>query len=494
MGWNGLGQAASAAVNLFSVPYLVSRLGLESYGLVVILQALSSYLMLASLGAGTSSVKFAADAAARGEGRKLRDAARWALLFYGGGVALAALTLAAAAGPLLSSAFKVPPALMDEAIVVARLAALGTLFAGLAQAGTSLLQGLQRFDLQNLVAMLQGVGMPLMACAAAARGHGARGVAAAFVVSHALAALAALTFAWSLARRVPERGPELRAGEFARLCLSQWLGPVAWIVIFQADKLFLARAGSLMGLTLYAVPAGLLQRLQILPAMVSTTVLPLMSEARAAEGEEAVTRVYLKALRFVLWTSLPPLILLFALMPQFLSLWLGGDFGVASVWPARLLAVAQALWLFGVLPTSTALAKDAPWFVPALAWSQAVLSLILWQALAPRWGLIGVAWGSLIAQGLPALAGALLLQKRLLRLPLARFISEGLRAPALSAVLTMAAVFPVHAWATNWVRLAVLALAGAVVFYGSTWIFIFEEDRGVLRRFLKYEPIGRGGV
>ena len=50
MGWNALGQLAGAAANLLSIPFLVSRLGLEAYGLVVILQALAGYLMLASLG------------------------------------------------------------------------------------------------------------------------------------------------------------------------------------------------------------------------------------------------------------------------------------------------------------------------------------------------------------------------------------------------------------------------------------------------------------
>lgn len=494
MGYNGLGLVVPAAVNLVSIPYLVSRLGLEAYGLVVILQALPSYAMTASLAAGAAAVKFTADAAPRGEGGRLRDAFVWALLFYGTGVGLAALLLAGGADFVLERAFNVPAALLEDGLYVVRLAALGAVLAGFAQAASSILQGLQRFDLHNAVGLIQGAGMPLLACWAVARGSGARGVAQAFLAAHALAAAAALYFAWAAARRLPERGPRLSFFEFSRLSFSQCLGPFAWIVIFQADKLFLAQAASMAGLTLYAVPAGLLQRLQALPALVSATTLPLMSEARAHEGEAAVARVYLKSLRFVLWACLPPLTLLFSFMPQFLSLWLGGDFGEASVWPARLLCVAQALWLLGVLPASAALAKDAPWFVPALAWAQALLSLILWQALAPRFGLVGVAWGALLGQGLPALFGALWLHMRVLRLGTARWLREGLAAPTASAALALAVSLFIHARATGWLRLAVFVLLGLFVFYVSTWLFMPEEDKGVLRRWLKYEPSPRGGV
>ncbi|MDD5655804.1 MAG: hypothetical protein PHF00_00920, partial [Elusimicrobia bacterium] len=50
IGFNALGQVALAAINFLAVPILVRRLGLEVFGVYIIMHAAASYLMLASMG------------------------------------------------------------------------------------------------------------------------------------------------------------------------------------------------------------------------------------------------------------------------------------------------------------------------------------------------------------------------------------------------------------------------------------------------------------
>jgi O-antigen/teichoic acid export membrane protein len=253
-------------------------------------------------------------------------------------------------------------------------------------------------------------------------------------------------------------------------------------VTFQLDRLFIARTSSLAALTLYAVPSGLLQRLQIFPAAVSTVLIPMMSEVSGGDGDETLRRMYVRSQRFLLWILLPALVLLFALMPQFLSLWLGGEFGGRSVWPARLLVVSQGFFFLNYSVNSVSASRDRPWYPSAVAWAQALISLGAWALLIGRYQLLGVALGSLLAQAIPTTVYLLVVHAKLLDLPAGRFISEALARPFLSAGLLLAAVMPFHQLASTWPRLLGMGAGGGALYYASAWRLLDRDDRELCRR------------
>jgi O-antigen/teichoic acid export membrane protein len=388
--------------------------------------------------------------------------------------------------------FHVPAPLVSSAVFVLRCAAASGVFAALIQGSIAVMQGLQRFDIQSATTLLQTGAMPLGALAMVAAGFGLPAVAGWYVVLNVVVCAAALLMAWRLLRPTWEYHAHrhLRSRTFALWALTSWSGGLAWMVAYQFDKLFIARQLSLAALTLYAVPAGLLQRLQVVSATVGTVTVPMMSEAQGPEALESVRRMYFKSSRFILWVCLPILVSLFALMPQFLSLWLGGQFSEASCWPARLLVLAQVCYLLNTGPNAVTFSRDHPWYAPAWAWSQAMLSLLAWRLLIPRYGLMGVAAGSLIAMALPTALNIWLVNRHVVGVHLRHYAVEVLYAPFLSAALMLALLFPVHAWATGWLRLVGLAAAGILIYYGTTWAMLSEEDHALLKRFLRWEGWG----
>ena len=204
------------------------------------------------------------------------------------------------------------------------------------------------------------------------------------------------------------------------------------------------------------------------------------------EAQEGLLRMYLKSVRFLLWVVLPILVLLFSIMPQFLTLWLGSEFGGQSVWSARFLVLAQMFYILTTMPSTAAFSRK-PAYMPAMVWSQAVISLLAWKALIPRYELLGVALGSLAAQAVPACVYLMVVHRRLIGLSLRRYWAQGLYAPVMSAAILLASVFPFHDQATNWPRLVGLVACGYAIFYGSTWFFMDADDRTLLTRFLRWE-------
>lgn len=483
--WSLLGQAATALASFLATPYLVRAFGLEGYGLYVILQSAVNYMMLATFGAGGSAFRHVAAASAEGDGPRLRGALRWSLLFHGPTVLLAAAAALALAEPMLRALFQVPPELMPAARRVLGGAAAGALFFSLTTWATTALQGLQRFGASNAITFVQTGLMPALAVALAWAGLGLDAIAWCYAAVQAAGAAAA--WLW-LSRLLPEtaaggsgRG-RMPFSRFASWAFSQWLGQMAWIVSYQLDRVFAARHVSLAGMTLYAVPVGLLQRLNVIPATFTSVALPMLSELRTP-GEE-LHRLYLRQYRLLLWLGLPGLVLLFSLMPQFLSLWLGGRFGDDSVWPARLQVVAQGFVLLTALPSVAVLSHGKPWMSPALNWAQALISLAAWAVLVPRLGLVGVGWGGLLGQALPALVFIPLVHRGVLGLGAARFAAEGLFAPAACAGLMLALVFPLHARATSWLALAAFAAAGLAAYGAAAWALLGTDDRALVRRYL----------
>ncbi|MBI5630340.1 MAG: oligosaccharide flippase family protein [Elusimicrobia bacterium] len=490
LSWNFLGQVAVAGVNFFCVPYLVWRLGVEAYGLYILMHAAASYLLLLSLGCGTANMKYLAQFQAAGDRRGLSR-----VLAYSGGIC--ALGAAAGSTGLFLGArfcaekiFNLPAGSVEAGARILRCAAAAGLGLFGAQWASSALQGFQRFGAQNLLLFFQAGIFPLAAVALVRAGGGLSAVGLGYAAVQALAFLLGVLLmipTWRKFRAFPE-GPGLGFKPFLSFALAGWLGSLAWIVTFHFDKILIARRLSLAELTLYGVPSGLLQRLQIVPAVISTVLIPMMSQEQGPEARETLARMYLRSVRLLLATVLPVLALLFALMPQFLGLWLGGDFAGPGVWPARILVLVQGFFILVYIPNSVVTSRGRPGYASAVTWAQALLSVTAWIILIPRLGLLGVALGSLLAQALPMAVYLAVVHREFLGISLGRYGGEALSAPAASAAVLLAAVFPFHAWATSWAKLVLLASGGSALYGACLWRLMGDADRRWIRDYLHPVP------
>lgn len=489
LGWSAVGQAGSAAASFLVIPFLIGRLGLEAYGLYLLMNMVTSYLLLLTFSAGTVTVIKTAELAAQRRGRAMSGLLAFSARLHLVGPALGAVALYFLAPALIGGFFKVPEALAADAVFVVRCGALGALLGSAAQFGTSLIQGLQRFDWFNAVALLQAAGLPLGAALLVWKGGSVRSVGLWYAALQAVCAVwAAALGLWLVRRlRLPDEGPALEKAGLVKNAGGLWLSQWAWLAANQFDKLFVGGLMTLDALTLYGVPVGLFQRLQVVPATIASITVPMVSGLTQAEKEEALPRMYLKSVRAILWSALPALAVLLALMPQFLTLWLGPRFGAESVWPARLVVMGQAAALFGLIPSTVAYSRGHPFYPTSAAWAQALVSVAAWTALAPTHGLLGVGAGYLIGQVSPLPLLLARVHRDIVRIGWGRYLRESVLSPVASAALLLAALLPLNQWAVDWPRLFLLGAAGFALYYGSTWLLMSQDDRTLLRRFLRYE-------
>ena len=485
VGWSLAGQGGTIAVNFLAIPYLLRGFGSEAYGVYLLMYTVANYLAVFQFGAGLATIKYVAEADASGEDGALRDALRHSACIHFGGVGAAAVVLWFAAGPLSSTVFDVPGYFREHAFWLLRAAALGGLFNAGVQWSSASFQGLQRFGWPSGLALLQSALMPLGLVAVLAMGRGLGAAAVWYVVVQAIGCLfGALALRAAVARHRGHKG-KLAFKPFAMYGLSFWPAVLSGVASTQIDKAFVAGMLNMSQLTFYAVPSGVLARLQTMPSTISHALMPVLSHAGRTDTKEALQRIYVRSARALFAVSLPALGLLFVLMPQLLGLWLNPEFAHHAEVAARLLVAAQAFALAFHAPNALAGGLGGGRYNSMASWGQALLSLALWPVLIPRFGIAGAAAGALVAQALPTVFYLDATHRRLLGLPWSRFLRE-VAAPlvAPTAVLILIAWLGRSA-AWTWPGFVAVNAAASTAYAGLLWRALPDEDRQAAARWLK---------
>ncbi|MHB2025241.1 MAG: lipopolysaccharide biosynthesis protein [Elusimicrobiota bacterium] len=489
--WSVSGQICVVILGFFLTPYVIHKIGVRDYGLYIILNAVASYLMVLSFSAAPAASKFLSEFAASGDLGKLRGVAYQSFVFQTAGPIAGSLLVGLEPRFFIVRVFHVSGSMIAPGIFALRCAAAACVAVSLITWSSAILVGLQSFKRQSIIYVLQHGFMIMGAAAAAAAGLGIWGIAGWYAALNAGVCALALVLAWGMIkpywRHDAASGKEgLGIWAFGSYSFSLWLGQIAWIVTYQFDKIFLARGTSIAGLTLYSVPAGFLQRLQFVPAAVSVVLMPVISEVGASGTSRDLGRLYLKTVRGLLWTVLPVYIIFFALMPQFLCLWLGGDFGSVSVWPARLLVLAQIILLLSYVPNAVATGGGKPLYASLATWGQALVSVIAWKVFIPRYGLLGAAAGSLLAQLVPDFIYLRTVHRRILSLSWEKYFTEGVHAPFVCGLFLAAILLAVHSRITTWPLFAATGFLGYILFLGCGYLILGDEDRQTLESLRRH--------
>jgi len=483
-----VGPFGIAVFNLFLLPRIVHGFGDENYGAFLLMLSCAGWVTTMHMGAGVGIVRYAAEGEAVGDPAAARAAAVHGAELQLGFSALTAVVVFLAAPILVGRVFDFPAALATHGVWMLRAAAFGGFFMAVSSWASAVFQGYQSYRRFGLLALAQGVLPNAGIAVVLAQGRGLYAATVWFVAVQALiAAWACVEFLrlTRAGRGRPHGGPGLRV--FSRYSISFWPGALANFATGQLVRVFVAGLRTLAEFTLYAVPLGLLQRLQTLPAAVGSALLPVIGGIRH-ESEAELESVYLRCSRVLAALIAPAYALLFAVIPQFLSLWLGGRFGDEAVWPARVMVVTQAVGLLAFVPNSVAAGRRGGVWVSASQWSQVAICLVLWPTLIPRLGLLGASLGSLAAQIVATAVVLWYAHYRVMGLGARRFTFEALGPSLAGSILLLAAVWPLRERVSGWVSLVAVCALGGVVYAATAWFLLPKADRQFLRQRL---PIPR---
>ena len=371
------------------IPFVLSRLGTERFGIWALFFAFYGYLMSLDFGMGSTLIRYIASHRPQENRRVLLRTLRGGLVAAILLGAVWALLIVMTRG-WITTAFHVPAAMTPEALAALLVFALGVLLMFPAQALMAALQGFERLDLSNL-SLISGITVQIIVLFAGLRDGGGLVMAAgAGVVGQGVTGLMSAVMLQRQLRAIPHgeqvQGPTWR--EMMQFGAAfQFLG-VLMVLQSQSGRIVLGLLGNLSMVAQYELAFRVANAVYNIPVLMQSAMVPTVARVSASEGWGAVTTLFTTASRWIYVQTALMLGLFWVLAPDVVRVWLGpGHEPVGDM--IRLWVVAYAVGL--AYSPGVAIARGVG--RPSIEiWSYAagfvtnVLLAILW---VPRYGTAG---------------------------------------------------------------------------------------------------------
>jgi O-antigen/teichoic acid export membrane protein len=349
--WALAGHAATLLATLAVTPALIASLGATGYGALALINTLVGYGSLSDLGIGLAATRYCSMAHARGNGEEEARLVWTAMLISALPLLLCGVLLAASAPWLVHHVFRIPDSLRTEASIALAMGGIVLVARGLAGVVRAPLFARLRLDLTVLTTAGTMVAQALLIIVALAAGAGLVQVVAVMAFANVGALILSLFFAGRLLPQLRQLRMHRDLGRplfalGAAVCAAGALE----LLLFQTERLFLARFTTVTGLAYYAVAAALAQTLQIPAGAFSQAFFPVFSQLQTGMDFSRLERFYVRAMRLVVFALVPAAVLLAFVAEPFMRLWVGSEFAANAAQPFYVLCAGWLLYAVGHTP------------------------------------------------------------------------------------------------------------------------------------------------
>lgn len=477
-GLNIARQLWLSLLSLIATPILYHGLGAGAYGILALVNLLTSQLAVLEFGFGHATIRWISQARSRNDQEALRGTLATSLWVFVAAGVIGAAFLVGFQEYLVREFFQIPEELLEtaeKAVLVAAVFLVATVLGNLAAA---IWQGAQYFGSLNLIT---GVGATVQILGSLVIVMVGLSVIHVVVWSTFLGIALLGVHAWGLRKMLPVRGLKLAPDgrvfrEMASYGMLLMLAGLFSQLYLTAGALVLGHFVLVSALPFFTVPFGIFQRLYRLASGVSSALFPVVAELDGVEDHRTLDRVFLSGTRVLLLAGLATGLPAVLLAGPFLELWMGEVFAMEAAPVLERLFLAYAITLATVPSVELARGRGQAGRVATHVGILAAVNLLGIFLLAPGRGVGGAASAFLIAQAVGSAVLVLWIGRRsvirLLNFNLLLFLVTGF-------VLTYAC----YAYA-QLVPLRILSALGTGLFLtlmGFFWVLDAEEQEAMRR-------------
>jgi O-antigen/teichoic acid export membrane protein len=393
-----VGFAWQGITLLFLVPYIISKVGNEQYGIWALLVAVVTYFSLVDIGGNATLTKYVAEYYSKRDIESLALLVNNGALFYLGVVAVI-LVVGLTLSHSILSLVNIPLQLRDEASVVFNFVLVIFSLTTFSNVFTSVISGLQRIDILNGVLIAANTLRVIGVVIVLEIGWSIRGI----VISDTFVGISTLTLMIFFAKRLY---PSLTVNPLAynRQMLRRIVGfgaklqvsNVSGLINFQLDKILLSRFLGVQFVTFYDVGSRLLKNARGFPLMVLSPLVPAVSELSSSGNYEKLFVLYGAASKYLVAFGAFVFGFFFVAAANIVGLWVGAGYGL-SVATMRILCVGYFLNLITGVAAYSSVGIGKPSYLVRVAVIQSVGNIVLSLTLIQAIGYYGAAIGTAIS-------------------------------------------------------------------------------------------------
>ncbi len=395
---NYLRVIVGIAVMFFLIPFMVSRLGVDMFGLWTLIFAVVGLFGLMDLGFATAAMKYVAELTASGDHAGRNEVLATLLMVYGVLGVICLVLVAILAGPA-AGWFDLSPDHAQPFTLALWLIGTAVAINFPASLVKAILIGSGRMHLVNAIELVTTLVNAALIVILLEAGFGLLGMAIATATTMLLGPVVMLPLAIRLTPGLsasPRLFSRSRVRELLGVSVYFFVANVAVLIILRIDPVVIKMFLALSAVAVYAVAAKIAEYTYLLNKQFSNALMPLVSQSKGAGDADTVRRILVDGTRFLLAIAVPFIALLFFYADAIVIRWMGHEFA-QSVPLLRILLLA-VLFSSVQLNAANVLGMTGEHrFVAFAMGGSAVLNLILSIILIQIFGLTGVALGTLLA-------------------------------------------------------------------------------------------------
>jgi O-antigen/teichoic acid export membrane protein len=342
-------------VGIFTIPYLISALGIEAFGILTLVWALVGYFSFFDFGLGRALTQQIAMNRSSGMENEIPRIIKAGLLFTGltgllGGILLFLLT-----PKLAESWLNISANLQVNALNSLAIASIGIPFTTLTTGFRGILEGFEDFKAVNILRIILGIAnfaLPALVVffiGASLEYAVASLVASRFVILiwHYIVVNKKIKIHWTAVA--------LRYSDFKNLMgFGIWMtiSNVISPLMVTADRFVISSVLGAAYVAYYTVPFEILVRVLIIPGALTAAVFPKMTSLLQKDLSSA-EKLYSKSVKLVASVLFPVLLITIAGAHFGLSIWINKDFADMAWIVAAILAVGIAFNGMAQIPHAT---------------------------------------------------------------------------------------------------------------------------------------------
>lgn len=446
------------AVGFALLPYIVSTIGKERFGLWVIVAVVTQYCGLADLGIAHPLSKYIAEYYAKRDFARLNQVVTTGLAFYAAFGAVILALVYSMSGFFLRM-FTFSPDLYPDALFSLRIGVLIFVLELAASCVTSVLRGLQRIDVTRKVQMIYVVINAAGTVLVLKLGYGLRGLflndLACFLVTSSLET--GISFAALPTLRIARRF--LSAEMFKRLFsfgIRVQASRLATLIGFQLDKILIGYFLAIGLVTFYEIGAKVSFGLRQLSLLVFPILVPAFSELSVHRPKAEIYALAVRLTKMLSFAMVPCTAFLIFAAPRFITAWMGPGYELS----ARTTQLLSLGYLTDVLPLvlyAVMQGMEQPHFQ---MWTSFIFSLtnLVLSIVLIRWiGYLGAPLGTCISMIIAPAYFSWAVHRRFFDAPLLATLRSTLLAPCAASVFGLIPLI-----ACNYAPLSFLASSSRV--------------------------------
>ncbi len=324
--YNNIGYVVQLLISLLLIPFIIHRIGMEQFGIWVLLEVVVIYLSLLDFsGIGGAFVKYIAEYHAKKDFEKCSQVVNLGWAYYTVFWIIMALLVYLLKKSILGL-FDFPSDLSSTISVVFLGILLISFIRGSFAVFRSVLLGVQRMDITNIIAMLASLVNAAGVILFLSLGFGLKGLVMSGLIMAVFTVTLQTIFAYRTFPQMRFRPFSLNKDIFKKTFVygvNIRIASIAELINAHVDKIFLGYFLNTMLVGSYALGAKLARTARSFPEQLLPAILPASSELHALEDKNNLQKLYHRGSKYLGLLTFPLAFFIIANASLIIILWMG---------------------------------------------------------------------------------------------------------------------------------------------------------------------------